>query len=411
MPAPGPSAAVDGDRTRPGGEPPAPGQRLIDRVLELARSQLGLEVAYLTEMGSDGQVVRLVAGDSAAMGFGAGTETPTEATFCTRMLEGRLPSAVPDTTADPVAQEVGLARHGQVGAYVGVPVRRQGGQLYGTLCCASSDPQLGIGPDAERLLGLLSQLIAEEIEHDERLSSEAGDLRGRMAAILRTGPDIVLQPIVDLRSGRTLGAEALSRFPHAPPELVFADAVRAGVELDLEVAAVRAALDVRASLPRDTYLAVNVSPASIVSGAVTGLVAAETDPAGLVLEVTEHAAVDDYDALHAALADIRARGLQVAIDDAGAGFASFRHIVRLEPDIIKLDRSLTSGVGERRTHDAVVASYVAFARDLGMRLVAEGVEDRRAVRALRTLGVDAAQGYYFQRPQRPPLAPTTFDVG
>jgi EAL domain-containing protein (putative c-di-GMP-specific phosphodiesterase class I) len=387
------------------------GQQLIDRVLDLARRRLGLDVAYLTEMTGDGQVVRLLSGDAEAVGFDAGTTSDNDDTFCMRMLAGELPSVVPDTAAHPRASEVGLARSGLVGAYVGVPVRLEGGRLYGTLCCASRDRQAAMGAEVQQLMAAFSELIAAEIEEDEQLLTRSTAMRDRVDAVLRRGPDILVQPIVELATGRTVGVEALSRFPYASPELVFAEAARVGKGLDLELAAVRAALEVRGGLPEGAYLAINVSPALITSGRLEDALSTEQEPAGLVVEVTEHAPVEDYATLHAALSPIRARGVRLAVDDAGAGFASFRHIVSLEPDIIKLDRSLTAGVGSVRIQDAVVASFVAFADPLGMPLVAEGVETRDGMAALRDLGVGAAQGYYFSRPVAGPLAATSFDVG
>jgi len=95
---------------------------------------------------------------------------------------------------------------------------------------------------------------------------------------------------------------------------------------------------------------------------------------------------------------LRERGLRLAVDDAGAGYASFRHILQLKPDIIKLDRSLISGLNANRDQLALAAALVSFAEKTGIKVVAEGVETPEELKALQTLNVNKAQGYLLGRP-------------
>ncbi|MFB9353164.1 EAL domain-containing protein, partial [Streptomyces heliomycini] len=118
----------------------------------------------------------------------------------------------------------------------------------------------------------------------------------------------------------------------------------------------------------------------------------------LMLEVTEHDVVEDYPGLDEALAEMRGKGLRLAIDDAGAGFASFRHILRLAPDVIKLDRSLTHEIERRDENRALAAALIGFATETGSRLVAEGVETQEELATLREIGICKAQGYLLGRP-------------
>jgi EAL domain-containing protein (putative c-di-GMP-specific phosphodiesterase class I) len=120
----------------------------------------------------------------------------------------------------------------------------------------------------------------------------------------------------------------------------------------------------------------------------------------IVLEMTEHAAVTDYGELTAALRLLRQRGLRVAVDDAGAGYASFRHILRLNPEWIKLDMSITHGVNVDAARAGLAGALVGFAAKTGSRIIAEGVENEDELHTLRNLGVTAAQGYYLGRPTR-----------
>jgi EAL domain-containing protein (putative c-di-GMP-specific phosphodiesterase class I) len=123
------------------------------------------------------------------------------------------------------------------------------------------------------------------------------------------------------------------------------------------------------------------------------------DVAGrVVIEITEHAQVDDYDALRDALAPLRERGAQLAIDDVGAGFANLRHILRLAPDLVKLDLSLTHEIARDPAREALASSLVGFAEGVGALIVAEGISSDEDLALLRSLGVDYGQGYHLARP-------------
>jgi EAL domain-containing protein (putative c-di-GMP-specific phosphodiesterase class I) len=151
-------------------------------------------------------------------------------------------------------------------------------------------------------------------------------------------------------------------------------------------------------VPDLAYLSLNVSPTTIMS---PGLAAELEDMPleRLVLEMTEHARVDDYPALKAALADLRAEGLRLAVDDAGAGFASLRHVVLLHPDLIKLDTTLTSDVHQDEAQRALVVALVAFGSQIGASVVAEGIESEEQLTALRQAGVRFGQGFHLGRPE------------
>jgi EAL domain-containing protein (putative c-di-GMP-specific phosphodiesterase class I) len=217
------------------------------------------------------------------------------------------------------------------------------------------------------------------------------------------------QPIFDLRDNEVVGLEALARFTSPPDRstdtwLAEADAV--GRLLEMEVACLRTAIRDLERLPEEAYLSLNVSPAMAIAPElheVLGGLPAER----LVLEMTEHARVDDYPALKAALGTFRERGVRLAIDDAGAGFASLRHIVLLHPDFIKLDMTLTRDVQVDETRRALVAALVAFGSQIGARVVAEGVEFAEQLATLRQAGVQFGQGFYLARPQALPYVGTT----
>ncbi len=224
------------------------------------------------------------------------------------------------------------------------------------------------------------------------------EIQARVEAIIE-GREFqpVFQPIVQLKSGRTVGYEALTRFADGRrPDLWFADAVMAGVGVRLEVATLSAAQEDAAFLPSDAYLSLNVSPsmATALLPLVATLEAATRDT---VIEITEQVPVESYAGLRAALDHLRGH-VRVAVDDAGAGYAGLRHILEIRPQIVKLDIGLVRGVNADPARRALISSMVAFASETDCALVAEGVETEEELATLRGLGVTFGQGYLFGRP-------------
>ncbi len=212
--------------------------------------------------------------------------------------------------------------------------------------------------------------------------------------------DVQLQPIVTLVDEQPHGYEALARFPGHPdpgPDVWFAEAHRAEVGVELERLAVRSGLAKLGHLPGDAFMAVNVSPDTAVSPGLRDDILA-VDPSRVVLELTEHAPVDDYGELSAALDELRALGTRVAVDDCGAGFTSLRHVALIAPDYLKLDMVLCRDVREP-ARAALARALVSFAQETGSVVIAEGIERRDDLEALRELGVEMGQGYLLSRPR------------
>ncbi len=209
------------------------------------------------------------------------------------------------------------------------------------------------------------------------------------------------QPIVDTRTGALVGSEALARFPDPHPQGVagwFGEAFQVGLGTELEWLAVRKALPYLESLPPDAFLALNMSPATVQLLAERELCPPELCPR-IVIELTEHVPIEDYSAVHRALSTIRGHGARLAADDLGSGYAGFRHLIALQPDIIKLDMSLVRGIHCNRPQRALATALVAFAADVGAQVVGEGVEEAEELEVLRDIAVPWAQGYYLGRPQ------------
>ncbi|HEY8800987.1 MAG TPA: EAL domain-containing protein [Candidatus Limnocylindrales bacterium] len=217
-------------------------------------------------------------------------------------------------------------------------------------------------------------------------------------ALAKGGLGPVFQPIVALGSGTAIGYEALTRFADGtPPDRMIAEAHTVDLGLELEVACLAAALEAAEALPQDAWLSLNVSPGLILhSGKLRGLLAGRSRR--FVLEVTEHAEIDDYAAVRRALAEFEPT-VSLAVDDAGAGFASLRHVVELAPRFLKLDVTLVRHVDRDLTRQAMIAGLSHFAARADCEVIAEGIEDPVELEMLRELGVSFGQGYLLGRPE------------
>jgi diguanylate cyclase (GGDEF)-like protein len=208
----------------------------------------------------------------------------------------------------------------------------------------------------------------------------------------------VFQPLVSLATGRISGFEALTRFKQPPqrrPDEWFLLAQRVGLGPALEAHAIKSALDV-SGRPPGTYLSLNLSPSTLTAPEVQSVL--PQDLSGLVIEVTEHELAADDSILDADLKSLRERGARVAVDDAGAGYAGLQQLMRVAPDLIKLDRSLVTDVDSDPAKQALVDSFVRFGRRTGAQVVAEGIETEEELRALADLDVAYGQGYFLAKP-------------
>lgn len=209
------------------------------------------------------------------------------------------------------------------------------------------------------------------------------------------------QPIVDLQRGLVTGFEALARFPSEiglPPDLVFGFARILGKAEALEVLATSQALAIRGFLPGNCFLTINVSPTFLLTEGWQGVLREAGDLGGVVIEVTEGSSVDDYSVLREKLMQIRQLGGSVAVDDAGAGYASLSHILQLKPEFIKLDRSFIQNCHLDRAKATLIEMMGAAANRMDAWIVAEGVELPQELEQLIALGVPLAQGYLLGRP-------------
>jgi len=240
---------------------------------------------------------------------------------------------------------------------------------------------------------------------------------------LRNRHAVQFQPIVELATGALHEYEALFRpeMPMLPQSIsaIVQAAIDTNRSVELDMFIVRAILERTATLQADRQafspgplrVAINLTPASLLAPEFEAKVLAEqVRAAGLTtrqitLECTEQQAVSDVVPLKRQVKALRRLGFGFAVDDAGAGYASFALIAALRPSIIKIDRNIVAGIARDDAKQALVEAFVSFGRRIGARLNAEGIERRIDLRTLTELGVELGQGFLLGKPATLPQPP------
>ena len=288
------------------------------------------------------------------------------------------------------------------------PVRHEQRLIGLLLTCAKQSVQEAAVAEVLPALVEAADLAGALIGRDVAERTEARRGRDHIAGIIASRAfHPVFQPIVELKHNAIVGYEALTRFSDGSnPELMFAEATAVGLGVELETATLGAALPAAETLPESAWLNVNVSPELILAGEPLRTLLGGSRRR-LVLEVTEHTAITDYPAFRAAMAALGPK-VELAVDDAGVGFASLRHIVELNPAFVKLDRWLIADLESDEARQAMIVGLGHFAHVTGCRLIAEGIETDIELIALRDLAIELGQGYLLGRPlpvdetRRPP---------
>lgn len=388
----------------------------VHRLLTVARTQLRMQVAWVSEFVGSEQVLRFVDAEPDADAPAEGSTLPLSGSFCARVIDGRFPRLMPNTRDVPEAALLDVTAQLHIGAYVGVPLIGPNGAVAGMLCAIDGEPRPTLDERDVHALLLLAQVmhdLQQRAVSAAQAQSQRSDLLHALSdVVLGRGRTAVLQPIVDLTTGRAVAAEGLTRFsaPHpaqADPATGraagqwFDDAGRLGLREDLELAAADAVLDLLDAVPQEVALCVNLGPATLLASRLATLLQGR-DLRRVVLEITEHAPVQDYDAVSAVLRPYRQAGLRLAVDDTGAGYASLRHVLAMQPDLIKVDMALTRGADTDVARRTLLSALAGFASSTGCLLVAEGVETPGELAAVASCGITLGQGYIFGRPSTAP---------
>lgn len=379
-----------------------PESNSVPDILHAIRTHLKMEVAFVSEFVGGRRVFRYVDSNWNGNPVQVGCGDALEQSYCQRVVDGRLPELIHDARENAVAAELGATFDIPVGAHMSVPIQLADGSVYGTFCCFSRTSDISLNQRDLALMRVFAELTGKMIDRERAFSLTLTSTRERIRQILTGNAlSMVYQPIFDLHSGQVTGFESLARFTATPmrsPDLWFNDAHGAGLGIELELRAIEIALSALPHFNDGIDLAVNASPDTVLDHRLARMLDSLPSLDHVVLEITEHSAVERYEAIGARLKAYRERGLRIAVDDAGAGYASFRHILNLGPDRIKLDMSLTRDINADPARRALAAALIHFSSDTGSQLIAEGVETAAEVATLMELGVTKAQGYFLGRP-------------
>lgn len=378
-------------------------QQKMGLLVRTIRAQFGMEVAFVSRF--VGETRRFEAVDATidvrGLDLVPGGGGPLAGSYCQGVASGTVPELIEDASLAPEVSHLGATLAVPIGAHLSVPIRRSTGETYGTLCTFSRTADTTLTQRDLAMLRLCADFLARDIEQVEGHGLEARRLRDLIGGtISRRAFAIAFQPIVALPDLSTAGLEALTRFTPdlGGPQRAFELAARAGLLEELELAVIEEALSRFDFTEAGPYLSINVSPSTLLGDGLGRLLSGR--PMGrIVLELTEHSKVEDYHVLVDRTTALRAQGCRIAIDDAGAGYASFRHVVLIQPDIIKLDRSLISRIDASPERWSMARALIDYAVATGATVVAEGIERTEELEALQRLAVPMGQGYLLGRPK------------
>jgi EAL domain-containing protein (putative c-di-GMP-specific phosphodiesterase class I) len=376
----------------------------VMRLLQTARTRLGMSMSWISRISDGRQTVENVDGDAEHFGVTVGDSSDYETSYCFGVLGGQRAGVVTDAKGDPRTRDLPITAAMGIGAYVGAPIRLPDGTVYGMLCCFSSQAEPALQERDAQFLAVFAELLTDTVQRRNERHSRHDAVRARITEVLRAGgPNMVYQAVYRLPELTVIGYEALARFPpgFGGPDTWFADATAAdpALGLTLELAAVRNALNDLPRLPAGAMLGVNASPTVVKEDALFALIACCSDPGRVMVEVTEHERVTDYPALTVATDRFRALGIRIVADDTGAGYAGLQHLVELRPDDIKIDISIVHGIDHDPARAAIAHALADFAAATDTALLAEGVETAAELQCVIELGVTRGQGYFLHTPQ------------
>ena len=378
----------------------------VNNALKAVRQFLDMEVAFVSAFDRDIRTFTHVDTSLPDPTLQPGMSLNIETGYCHRVVAGNLPQIIPDTLRIPGATNIPEKLEIPIRSHMSVPLTFSDGSIYGTFCCFSSTANPSLTERDLQVMRAVANMVAFHLEADIDASRKHAEKRARIKQAIESGQPLVhYQPVIDFSTSKVVGAEALGRFQSDPvfsPDQWFSDAADVDLRSELETAAIQNALAGFATLLAETdlHLAVNIGPLLSIEGGKDGLLNIfDGFPLErLIVEITEHAIVKDYELLEQCLEPLRAGGAKIAADDVGAGFANMRHVMKLKPDIIKLDTTITDAIASDPVQRAIVSAIMEFSRHTGCAVLAEGIETEAQYDILRDAGVHMGQGYFVGRP-------------
>jgi len=380
---------------------PGTARTLLPDLLDAIRLNLGMEVGFLSRFDNGRRIFECVSDDGEHSMIRVGDSDPLEDSYCHGVVQGHIPNFIHNAQEHEAVKDFAATRELGVGAHISVPIQMQEGDIYGTLCCFSTQPNESLDERDVSFMSVIADLVGAILQREIAHLNTIEDKRQGLDDMIQSGAmQSVWQPIVNTETGQVISVEALTRFntrPYRPPNEWFDEAAEVGCHTTLERNALIKGLAILAHLPAGTFVSCNLSGQALLDLEIQDFLQ-DRKLDRIVLEITEHDIIADYESLLETLTPLRKAGMMLAIDDFGAGYASFRHIVGLDPDIVKIDMSLVREIDSNATAQSIVRALCAFAEENQRHLVAEGVETEQEMQTLRSLGVTRVQGYLLHKP-------------
>ena len=373
----------------------------LREVVTALRAHLGMRAAFVSRLDGGRRAFRIVDADADERRIVEGASDPEAESYCRHVADGRLPELLTDASQHPFAQTLAATAAFPVGAHLSVPLRLSDGTIYGTLCCFDTRPDQSLGTRDLAVMRAVAAIVCARL--DEEADADLRDLalRAKFADTIAASRFSFLgQPICAAGDLAPLGLELFTRFhafEAASVGSVFADARRCGRDAELTLAILAALAEKLGGDEVADEVFVNVAPHLLLDPEVRA--ALLLLPCRLVVELTERDAYEVAGPVHAALATLREAGVRVAIDDLGVGYSSLEATLDVNPDFLKIDRSLVKGVAADRRRAAMLRALAGFAKARGGELIAEGVETAEDLECLRELDVGRVQGWFVARPR------------
>ncbi|CAO5235838.1 sensor domain-containing phosphodiesterase [Frankia sp. AgKG'84/4] len=369
-------------------------------LLGVLRRRLGMDTAWLGRVDGDRLTIQVLAGTGSSFHLVRGQTMPLRGSLYDRVLHDEMPVLVADTRADRRTSTSRVVRELDIGSLAAAPVVDDTGHVYGVLGCLAHGARPLLRDRDAQYLGMIAATLRGPLTDLRQTWAGRARVWSNVSRVLdRGGPELAFQPVFDLRRNRIVGVEALARFPGGPdPASWFAAAATVGLGVELELAAIRGALAALPRLPTRIGLAVNASAATVSAGLIE--LVRHCDAERLVVEITEHERIENTPVVVEDLTRLRRLGIRFAADDVGAGYAGLEQLVRLRPEIIKMDCALTRAIDVDPARRAVAAGLAHVAEEIGGSVIAEGIETTGELRAVRGTGIRFGQGFLLGFPAR-----------
>lgn len=380
---------------------------ILNKLLTCVRSHLNMEVAFISEIKDGFRIFRYVDCEKNFQPITIDGFDKLKNSYCQRVLDGRLPELILNAIDHTSALELPATNNLPIGAHVSVPLVFSDESVYGTFCCFSRKPNYQLNARDLETVRFLSYCAALVLEKNVKHANDFDCRKNQINAILATLDFYpVFQPIYSLTDHKRVGFEALTRFNNfkfSSPDLWFSQAKNVGLLSQLETAAIEKSLlnfgdsEVFAKRDKSEYLSLNLSPSTLLENQNQFDYLLNSNH-NVVIELTEHDVIEDYLEINSILKPLRDRGVKLAIDDVGSGYASLKHILKLKPDIIKIDREIIRSIHENRDAQLLTQSLVEFSHAMDYQVIAEGIETQEELSMLKTLNVHRGQGFFLGMP-------------